>query len=110
MDSYPGPNLGRSEKRSEIIKIELARDPGLGQYRDMDNAITVYEILEVAAGAYKSPIKSSLTHAVVNGAVLCRRVKMENLLEDPYSPKYQHNEGTPTCKSCEKRLAAAISR
>lgn len=65
-----------------------------------------YEIHEVAAGAYLRSDRRGkwLTHAVVDGHVLCGRVKCEHLLHDTLAPGYRKNTGEPTCRICRARL------
>jgi hypothetical protein len=73
----------------------------------MSNATSI-ETREVLAGAYMSRSASMLSHAVEVDAdgielrVLCDRVELDNLADrfasDPYA--------APTCKTCQRRLAA----
>lgn len=69
-----------------------------------------YEIYGVLAGAYlrSDDRRAYLTHAVVDGAILCKRVKDESLCDDTCSPSYRRNEGTPTCQPCARKLAKLL--
>lgn len=73
---------------------------------DMSNTMVVRPVL---AGAYKSPIKSTLTHAVDLGAdgngwtVQCESVKEDSVSDDAMS----NENGPPTCKVCLRKWLKA---